>query len=108
MPPLKTNPTKKNLPLARKAYLIKEYDDLQSKNVKVTNKSLADKYSVSPTTVSTILKLRDGILTFKEQATEEANKRTKLYKRNMLPVEDALMGWFRKQRDQVDRSTLKL
>ncbi|KAG0352085.1 hypothetical protein BGX24_007686, partial [Mortierella sp. AD032] len=100
MPPLKTNPTKKNLPLSRKADLIKEYDDLQSRNLKVTNQSLAIKYDVSPTTVSTILSRRDRILAFEEQAPEEANKRTKLYKRNMLPVEDALMAWFRKQRDQ--------
>ncbi|KAF9082764.1 hypothetical protein BGX29_003634, partial [Mortierella sp. GBA35] len=96
-----TNRTKRNLEQSRKVELIEEeYDKLKSDNVKVTYKSLGEKYGVFPKTVSNILRDRTDILAFNEESPGAAKTRTKLYKRNMRAVGDALMEWFRAQRDQ--------
>jgi hypothetical protein len=50
---------------------------LRAKNIKVTFKSLAEKYGVSPTTATTILKQRDSFLNFNLKAPDEAKKKEK-------------------------------
>ncbi|KAF8941703.1 hypothetical protein BGZ47_007280 [Haplosporangium gracile] len=83
--------------LSLKVDIINAHDGYKRGNVKVTYRCLADKFGVSEDTVSKTIHVKDRILAQYRQSPENAEQGTNVYSRNMLPVENALMEWFRMQ-----------
>lgn len=87
-----------DLPLLRKADLIKDYEEALAKEYSITNTSLGRKHGISPGAAARIIKDKDSILKRVKESPNGSKERKRLYKRNMQPVEEALFCWFLKQR----------
>lgn len=87
-----------DLPLSRKAELIRDYQEALAKKYTITNTSLSRKYGISPGAAARIIKDKDSILKRVEESPSGSKERKRLYKRNMQPVEEALFCWYLKQR----------